>query len=130
MRGTECLYIREPTANGLKRKCSPVHWSIHEICFTIFTTVYIEFYNFTFHLALGVWHTHLAHIENSPLGPSWQIKSNTPLYGSLQLLSKITRKIITYRITGDVGNVVLLHPHISGIFLGNVHLHALIHLLK
>ena len=43
---------------------------------------------------------------------------------------KLQRKIIMYLITWDVGNVILLYPHISDIFLGNVHLHALIHLLK
>ena len=30
----------------------------------------------------------------------------------------------------DVGNVVLLHPHISVIFLRNVHIHALIQFPK
>ena len=34
-RGTECLHIREATASGLKRECHPVHWSIHDIYFTI-----------------------------------------------------------------------------------------------
>ena len=43
---------------------------------------------------------------------------------------KLQRKIITYVITWNVENVVLLHPHISGIFLGNVHLHGLIQFLK
>ena len=38
---------------------------------------------------------------------------------------KLQRKIITYLITWHVGNVSLLHPHISGIFVGNVHLHGL-----
>ena len=38
---------------------------------------------------------------------------------------KLQRKIITFLITWDVGKVVL-HPHISGIILGNVHLHGLI----
>ena len=40
---------------------------------------------------------------------------------------KLQRKIITYLITWDV---ILLHPHISGIFLANVHLHGLIQFLK
>ena len=43
---------------------------------------------------------------------------------------KLQRKIIMYLITWDVGNFVLLHPHISGIFLENVHLHGLIKFLK
>ena len=57
------MYIREATTNSLKRKHSPVHWSSHEIYFTIFTTVYTVFYNFTFHLALGVHRTPSTHKE-------------------------------------------------------------------
>ena len=43
---------------------------------------------------------------------------------------KLQRKIMTYLITWDVGNVVLLHPHISDIFLCNVYLHGLIQFPK
>ena len=42
---------------------------------------------------------------------------------------KLQIKIIVYLIT-YVGNVVLLHPYISGIFLGNVHFHELIQFPK
>ena len=38
---------------------------------------------------------------------------------------KLQRKVITCLITWDVGNVVLLHPQISGIFSGKVNLHGL-----
>ena len=42
----------------------------------------------------------------------------------------ITMIIGTYLMTGDVGNVVLLYPHISGISSGNVHSYACVHLPK
>ena len=45
-------------------------------------------------------------------------------HGGLQL-SKITKKN-----NHSVGNVVFLHPHICGIFLGNMHLHGLIKFSK
>ena len=59
-------------------------------------------------------------------GPGQEIESNPLLHCGLQYWVKLQRKIIIYLLTWDVGNVVLLHPHISGIFLGNVHLHELI----
>ena len=67
-------------------------------------------------LSIAQW---LAMATADSSGPGRQIKSNypPPLHGSLQL-SKITK------ITWDVGNVVLLHPHISDMFLGNVPLHS------
>ena len=59
--------------------------------------------------------------------PAGKSKAIPPLHGVQ--LSKLKKKIIAYLITWDVGNVVL-HPHISGIFLGNVHLYRLIKFLK
>ena len=55
--------------------------------------------------------------------PSQQNPKQYPLCTPAYNWVKLQWKIITYLITWDVGNVVLLHPHISGIFLGNVHLH-------
>ena len=64
--------------------------------------------------------------SDSP-GPGQQIESNTntPSWTVAYNWVKLQRKIITYLITWDIGKVVL-HPHISGIFLGNLHLHDLI----
>ena len=65
----------------------------------------------------GGWRWQLL-IAQVPVGKS---KAIPPLHGGLQL-NQLQRKIITYLTIRDLGNVVLLHPHIFGIFLGNVHL--------
>ena len=44
---------------------------------------------------------------------------------TMKISMKIT-KIGTYLMTGDVGNVLLLHPHIFGIVTGNLDAHALV----
>ena len=44
-----------------------------------------------------------------------KLRAILPLHGRTTI-HNITKKIITYLITCVVGNVVLLHPHVSGIF--------------
>ena len=63
-------------------------------------------------------------------GPGRQIVNNTPRYTAAYNWVKFQRKIITYLITWDIAIVVLLHPHISCIFLGNGHFHGLIQFPK
>ena len=56
----------------------------------------------------------------------------TALLSLLSLCPCMTMKIAkigTYLITGDAENVLLLHPHIFGIEIGNSHSHAIVAVL-